>query len=80
MDFGGLGGPGGPQIGLPGPPPGSPGPARNFIFLRGGVGDHSGALPLLRINNINILVLADFGPVSGQSWARDRYQRLRLEK
>ncbi len=25
-------------------------------------------------------VLADFGPVFGQSWTRDRYQRLRLEK
>ena len=51
MWFGGvLGGPGGGESGLPGPPPGPPGPARNFICLRGGVGDHSGALPLLRIN------------------------------
>ncbi len=29
---------------------------------------------------IQIGVLVEFGPVSGQSWAADRYQRLRLEK
>ena len=27
-----------------------------------------------------ILVLVGFGPVFGQSWARDRYERPRLEK
>ncbi len=29
--------------------------------------------------NYIIVVLVDFGLVFGQSWARDRYQRLRLE-
>ena len=29
---------------------------------------------------ISISVLLGFGPVFGQSWARDRYQRPRLEK
>ncbi len=41
--FRGPGGPGGGRNRPPGPPPGPPRPARNVIFYRSGVGDHSGA-------------------------------------